>query len=66
MRAVEILPPPFLANQRRIPMTDNHIFELEDNDEDFALVPDKVMSAVEAAAEKRTSGRALLCLRYAV
>ena len=33
-------------------MTDNHIFELEDNDEDFALVPDKVMSAVEAAAEK--------------
>ena len=51
MRAVEILPPPFLANQRRIPMTDNHIFELEDNDEDFALVPDKVMSAVEAAAE---------------
>ena len=47
-------------------MTDNHIFELEDNDEDVALVPDKVMSAVEAAAEKRTSGRALLCLRYAV
>ena len=47
-------------------MTDNHIFELEDNDEDVALVPDKVMSAGEAAAEKRTSGRALLCLRYAV
>ena len=47
-------------------MTDNHIFELEDNDEDFALVPEKVMSAVEVAAEKRTSGRALLCLRYAV
>ena len=47
-------------------MTDNHIFELEDNDEDVALVPDKVMPAVEAAAEKRTSGRVLLCLRYAV
>ena len=47
-------------------MTDNHIFELEDNDEDFVIMPDEVMSAVEAAAEKRTSGRALLCLRYAV
>ena len=47
-------------------MTDNHIFELAVNDEHVALVHDKVMSAVEAAAEKRTSGRALLCLRYAM
>ena len=34
-------------------MTDNHIFELEDNDEDFVIMPDEVMSAVEAAAEKK-------------
>ena len=41
-------------------MTDNHIFELEDNDEDFALVPDKVMSAVEAAAEKKDIGTCIV------
>ena len=37
-------------------MTDNHIFELEDNDEDFVIMPDEVMSAVEAAAEKKDIG----------